>query len=126
MLRIYLLKPGNIILNGQKARKIATSESHWVMKALADSRVVEKFDLVTKREHFIGPDGVVISGKHSPGSILKIKASDFFKIKRDSLSSITLEEPRLLNMYTRQFKNKKLVRPNNSILIFERVLSEQK
>jgi hypothetical protein len=40
MLRIYLLKPGNIILNGQKARKIATSESHWVMKALGFTAIV--------------------------------------------------------------------------------------
>lgn len=89
MLKIYLLKPRKKPFSGQKSKKkVIVITCGWACKAIGDGKILSKFELVNKDEYFIAPNDVIVSGKQFAGSILKIKVSEFLKIKRKSLEKL--------------------------------------
>lgn len=107
MLKIYVLKPRKKPFSGQKSKKkVIVSTCGWVCKAIGDGKILNKFELVNKDEYFIAPNDVMISGKQFAGSILKIKVSEFLKIKRKSLLKIQEQ----INI------------SHDSILVFQRIV----
>ena len=88
MLKIYVLQPRKKPFSGQRAKTVIESTCGWAVKAIGDGAILNKFDLLNKTEYFIAPKGVMVSGKQFAGSILKIKVSEFLKIKRRSLQKL--------------------------------------
>jgi len=106
MLKIYVLQPRKKPFSGQRAKTVIESTCGWACKAIGDGKILNKFELVNKVEYFIAPNDVMISGKQFAGSILKIKVSEFLKIKRKSLLKIQEQ----INI------------SHDSILVFQRIV----
>lgn len=109
MLQIYVIPSKDESFFGQKAKKVISSTCKWAAKAIAEGPIFDRFELLGKKEYFIGPGGTLISGKQYAGSILKIKVSEFLKIER--ISFLKLQD---------QIRASK-----NSTLVFQRISTKK-
>lgn len=83
MLKIYVFKnQEKQFLCGQKADEVLVSADPGLLQSFSDYGIVGNIPIMGKTEHFIDPTSKqIVSGKHLPGSKLKISAADLFSLK---------------------------------------------
>lgn len=106
-------KPREEIINRVSKNKVIVTRKLY--PKLKNAKNVAKFSILAKNEFFLSNDKEIVSGRHQPGSKLKILAQDFFTTKKDPIAEVCSGE------LMRVLKNFSFGKEHKTYFVFERI-----
>lgn len=120
MFKIYVLRNQSSQLNGQKADEVLISSDPKLLEDFSDNKIIGNIPILDKKEYYIDPmTNEIVSGKHLPGSKLKISAADLFNMNNNFIMASIWKSDLSIHYHTT--KNDVPLLPEKIIYVFQRI-----
>ncbi len=106
-------KPKEDIIGRVSKHKVIVTRKLYPKLKIAKN--ITKLSILAKDEFFLSNDKEIVSGRHQPGSKLKILAQDFFTTKKDPIAEVCSGE------LMRVLKNFSFGKEHKTYFVFERI-----
>ena len=106
-------KPREEIINRVSKNKVIVTRKLY--PKLKNAKNVAKFSILAKNEFFLSNDKEIVSGRHQPGSKLKVLAQDFLTSTNNSIVDACNEE------IMQELKKFAAGKEHKTYFVFERV-----